>query len=258
MSQMFEKIAEEISARAAQVSAAVALLDEGATVPFISRYRKEVTGGLDDTQLRKLQERLIYLREMDERRQAIIKSIREQEKLNPDLERQLHAASTKTELEDLYLRYAEGSIYREIANKIDATKEEIIEAAKKANAHEFIESFPEKYNTLVGERGIQLSGGQRQRIAIARAILKNPKILILDEATSSLDSQSEKLVQEALDVLMKNRTSLVIAHRLSTIRHADKILVFDKGKLIEIGSHEELANMEGGIYNKLHSLQMEV
>ena len=140
--------------------------------------------------------------------------------------------------------------------KIEATDEEIFQAAKQANAHEFIESFPEKYETLVGERGIQLSGGQRQRIAIARAILKDPKILILDEATSSLDSQSERLVQEALDELMKNRTSLVIAHRLSTIRNADRILVFDKGKLKEIGSHEELAQREGGIYNELNALQM--
>ena len=150
-----------------------------------------------------------------------------------------------------------GSIKENIRyGKIDATDEEIVLAAKQANAHEFIESFPEKYETLVGERGIQLSGGQRQRIAIARAILKDPKILILDEATSSLDSQSEKLVQEALEELMKNRTSLVIAHRLSTIRNADKILVFDKGKLKEIGSHDELAEREGGIYSGLNALQM--
>lgn len=136
-----------------------------------------------------------------------------------------------------------------------ATTEEIIQAAKDANAHDFIMSFPEGYDTIVGDRGIQLSGGQRQRVAIARAILKNPSILILDEATSSLDSESEKLVQEALDRLMKNRTSIVIAHRLSTIREFDKILVFNKGKLIEQGTHEELIVIEGGVYQNLASIQ---
>lgn len=151
-----------------------------------------------------------------------------------------------------------GSIKENIAyGKIGATDEEIMEAARSANAHLFIEGFPEKYETIVGERGIQLSGGQRQRIAIARAILKNPAILILDEATSSLDSESEKLVQDALETLMKDRTSLVIAHRLSTIRKADKILVLENGQIIEMGTHEELAAKEG-LYSNLSNLQLEV
>ena len=126
---------------------------------------------------------------------------------------------------------------------------------KKANAWEFIERFPEGMNTIVGERGTQLSGGQRQRISIARAILKSPKILILDEATSSLDSASEKMVQEAMETLMEGRTSLVIAHRLSTVKKADKILVLDQGKLVEEGTHENLKQLENGLYKKLSSLQ---
>jgi ABC-type multidrug transport system fused ATPase/permease subunit len=142
--------------------------------------------------------------------------------------------------------------------KHGATEEEITEAAKKANAHDFIMTFPEKYNTIVGERGIALSGGQRQRIAIARAVLRNPAILILDEATSSLDSESERLVQEALDKLMEGRTSFVIAHRLSTIRKADKILVLEKGKLKEIGSHEQLMLIPDGLYRSLSKLQFEM
>lgn len=130
-----------------------------------------------------------------------------------------------------------GTIRENIAyGKPDATDEEIIQAAKQANAFNFVDSFPEKFETLVGERGVKLSGGQRQRIAIARALLKNPSILILDEATSSLDSESEKLVQEALEVLMEGRTSIIIAHRLSTIRNADKILVLDNGKISEEGT----------------------
>ena len=149
-----------------------------------------------------------------------------------------------------------GSIRENIAyGKPDATEAEIQLAAKQANALDFINGFPEKFETLVGERGIKLSGGQRQRIAIARALLKNPAILILDEATSSLDSESEKLVQEALEILMEGRTSIIIAHRLSTIRKADKILVLDKGTIIEQGTHSELIELENGLYKNLSSLQ---
>ena len=149
-----------------------------------------------------------------------------------------------------------GSIRENIAyGKIDATDEEINDAALKANAMEFIERFPERFETIVGERGTQLSGGQRQRIAIARAVLKNPKILILDEATSSLDSESERLVQDALEKLMTGRTSIVIAHRLSTIRNADQILVMDKGQIAEKGTHKTLMKKTNGIYKNLSELQ---
>lgn len=149
-----------------------------------------------------------------------------------------------------------GTIKENIAyGKPNATDKEIILAAKQANALNFIESFPEKMETIVGERGIKLSGGQRQRIAIARALLKNPSILILDEATSSLDSESEKLVQEALEILMEGRTSIIIAHRLSTIRSADQILVLDKGIITEQGTHQELIALENGIYKNLSNLQ---
>jgi len=152
-----------------------------------------------------------------------------------------------------------GTIRENIAyGKLKATEEEIIIAAKRANAEEFIISFPEGYDTIVGERGVKLSGGQRQRIAIARALLKNPSILILDEATSSLDSESERLVQEALEELMKNRTSIIIAHRLSTIREADKIIVLEKGTVIESGTHDELLENEQGLYRYLSQLQFEV
>ncbi len=150
-----------------------------------------------------------------------------------------------------------GSIEENIAyGKIDASKEEIISAARRAHADRFINTFPEGYQTLVGERGVKLSGGQRQRIAIARALLKNPAILILDEATSSLDSESERLVQEALEELMKNRTSIIIAHRLATIRQADKIIVIDQGKVVESGTHEDLLQLEDGLYKYLSKLQV--
>jgi ABC-type multidrug transport system fused ATPase/permease subunit len=149
-----------------------------------------------------------------------------------------------------------GTIKENIAyGKPSASDAEIMEAAKQANAFNFIESFPEQMETLVGERGIKLSGGQRQRIAIARALLKNPSILILDEATSSLDSESEKLVQEALEILMQGRTSFIIAHRLSTIRKADQILVLDGGTITEKGTHQELIALENGMYRNLSMLQ---
>jgi len=138
--------------------------------------------------------------------------------------------------------------------KPKATEKEIIQSAKAANIHSFIESLPKKYNTLVGERGIKLSTGQKQRLAIARAIIRNPKILVLDEATSSLDIASEKLIQEALERLIENKTTFIIAHRLSTVRKADKILVLEKGKIIEAGNHQELMKKKGQ-YFKFYSLQ---
>lgn len=138
--------------------------------------------------------------------------------------------------------------------KLDATDQEIELAAKDANAHEFISEIPNNYNAMIGEKGVKLSGGQRQRIAIARAILKNPSILLLDEATSSLDSESEAQVQDALYRLMKGRTTFVIAHRLSTVQHADRILVLNKGSIVEDGTHQELLS-SGGLYSHLYELQ---
>lgn len=149
------------------------------------------------------------------------------------------------------------TIYENILyGKLEASRDEVLAAARAANAHEFILQMPDGYDTQIGERGCQLSGGQRQRIAIARAILKNPRILILDEATSALDAESERLVQDALDKLMVGRTTFVIAHRLSTIQRADKILVLEKGRLIECGNHADLLD-SGGLYCKLYSLQTE-
>jgi ABC-type multidrug transport system fused ATPase/permease subunit len=139
----------------------------------------------------------------------------------------------------------------------NASDEEVRKAAQQANAWSFIEGFPDGLETVVGERGVKLSGGQRQRIAIARAILKNPEILVLDEATSSLDADSEHLVQEALNDLMQNRTTIIIAHRLSTIRSVDTIYVLSEGNIVEAGSHDELVNNENGVYNNLVKLQFE-
>ena len=147
------------------------------------------------------------------------------------------------------------TVFNNITFGTEATENQVIEAAKVANAHAFITQLSDGYDTFIGDRGGRLSGGQRQRMSIARAVLKNPPILILDEATSALDTESEKLVQEALTHLMQNRTTLVIAHRLSTIQHADEILVINKGKIVERGTHEELLQNEDGFYRKLNSLQ---
>jgi len=141
--------------------------------------------------------------------------------------------------------------------RLEAAYEEIEAVAIAANAHEFIKDLPQGYETMVGERGVKLSVGQRQRIAIARALLRNPRILILDEATSSLDNESESLVQEALERLMRDRTTIVIAHRLSTVQNADKIVVIEKGQVIEQGRHEELLEREGAYY-RLYTRKFQV
>ena len=148
------------------------------------------------------------------------------------------------------------TIYNNIAFGVDhTTVEEVIAASRVANAHDFIIETEHGYDTIIGDRGSKLSGGQRQRLSIARAILKNPPVLILDEATSALDTESERLVQDALEKLMKNRTSIVIAHRLSTVRNADLICVFHEGEIVEQGTHDELIELVGR-YKKLHSMQM--
>jgi ATP-binding cassette subfamily B protein len=152
-----------------------------------------------------------------------------------------------------------GTVAQNIAyGKPDATLDEIIEASRAANAHDFIAGFPDGYDTLVGERGHSLSGGERQRISIARAILNNPIVLILDEATSSVDTETEKLIQEALDRLIANRTTIAIAHRLSTLRKADRLAILEKGRLVEEGTHAELIANADGLYAKLLRTQSEM
>jgi ATP-binding cassette subfamily B protein len=152
-----------------------------------------------------------------------------------------------------------GTVARNIAyGHPEAGIEQVIASAKAANAHEFIVGFPDGYDTMVGERGHTLSGGERQRISIARAILCNPAILILDEATSSVDTETEKLIQEALARLVANRTTIAIAHRLSTLSKADRLIILDKGEIVEQGSHEELSHKEGGIYAKLIKMQTDM
>ena len=136
-----------------------------------------------------------------------------------------------------------------------SSRGKIVAAAKAANAHTFISEMPDAYDSVIGERGVKISGGERQRLALARAILKNPPVLILDEATSALDTESEILVQEAIERLMAGRTSIVIAHRLSTIQHADRIVVIESGKIVEAGRHGELIKKSRGLYRKLYQLQ---
>src|SRR6201993_4679603 len=156
-------------------------------------------------------------------------------------------------LQDSFL--FDGSIRENVAfSKPNATEEEILEACRIARVDEFAEKYEQKYDTIIGERGVKLSGGQRQRVSIARAILANPRILILDEATSSLDSESEQMIQQGLSYLMQGRTTFVIAHRLSTIRRADQILVVEAGRIVERGTHQELFDL-GGRYYELYTRQ---
>jgi ABC-type multidrug transport system fused ATPase/permease subunit len=160
-------------------------------------------------------------------------------------------------LQDVFLFH--GTVRENILfGRLNATDEEMQEAARVANAEEFIARLPEGYDTLIGERGVKLSGGQKQRLAIARAVLKDAPILILDEATSSVDTETELLIQQALERLMVGRTTVIIAHRLSTIRNADKIVVLDGKHIVEQGTHEDLMHIEGGLYRHLNGVQMNI
>jgi ATP-binding cassette subfamily B protein len=160
-------------------------------------------------------------------------------------------------LQDPYLFH--GSVMENIRyGRPDATPDRVIEAAKAANAHDFIVKLPQGYDTVVGERGQNLSGGERQRVSIARAILNDPRILILDEATSSVDTETERHIQEAMDRLVAGRTTFAIAHRLSTLHRASRLFVMKEGQLVECGTHDELLSLEGSVYARLHGLQMEM
>ncbi|MYH62059.1 MAG: ATP-binding cassette domain-containing protein [Caldilineaceae bacterium SB0675_bin_29] len=162
-------------------------------------------------------------------------------------------ANVASVMQDVFLFH--GTVRQNIAfGRPEATVDEIVQAAQASNAHEFVVDLPDGYNTIIGERGVLLSGGQKQRISIARALLKDAPILILDEATSSVDTETEWLIQQALNLLTRNRTTLVIAHRLSTIRHADKIVVLDSGRIIESGAHDELM-ARGGRYAQMVETQ---
>jgi ATP-binding cassette subfamily B protein/subfamily B ATP-binding cassette protein MsbA len=160
-------------------------------------------------------------------------------------------------LQDVFLFY--GTVRENILfERPDATEADMLAAARAANAHEFIMELPHGYDTMIGERGVKLSGGQKQRLSIARAVLKDAPILVLDEATSSVDTQTELLIQEALERLIEGRTTVIIAHRLSTIREADRIVVLAENRIREIGTHEELIKLEDGLYRKLHNVQRQI
>ena len=212
--QVIEQLAAELGVAPWQIRAAVGLLDGGATVPFIARYRKEATGTLDDAQLRDLDERLRYLRELQDRRRAILEAIDAQGKLTDELRAAVVGAETKSRLEDIYLPYR---------------------SKRRTKAQ------------IAREAGLE---------PLADALLADPRILVLDEATASVDTLTEQKIQSAIETIIKGRTSLVIAHRLSTVKNADLILVVRDGKIIEQGNHEQLLGKKGHYYN-LYTRQYE-